>query len=69
MTMSFGKHRGWDITELPDDYLFWLTTIELHGRLSEAVQREYERRRFADESWREYRTFRAQLAALEGAKP
>jgi hypothetical protein len=42
--MPFGKYRGWEITTLPDDYLSWLTTIELRGWLFNAVHREYDRR-------------------------
>lgn len=44
MTMPFGKYRGCLISELPDDYLDWLTTIDLRPRLRQAVEAEIDRR-------------------------
>ena len=51
-TMPFGQHKGYAIADLPDSYIEWLTSIELHGWLHDAVHDEYHRRQ-AD---REYRT-------------
>ena len=42
--MPFGQHKGEYIADLPDDYLDWLLTIELHGWLESAVCDEIERR-------------------------
>ena len=44
MTMPFGKYRGQPLCDLPQDYLDWLTTIELHGQLRAAVKIEVDRR-------------------------
>ena len=43
--MTFGKYRGYEIDDLPDDYLIWLTTIELRHPLSYYVSAEIFRRR------------------------
>lgn len=43
--MPFGKHRGERIAELPDDYVLWLTGIELRPQLRATVWAEVERRR------------------------
>jgi uncharacterized protein (DUF3820 family) len=40
MTMPFGRHKGLEIEELPDDYLRWLATRDLYGELHEAVLSE-----------------------------
>lgn len=47
--MPFGKYRGVEIEDLPSDYLDWLTTIDLHGRLKQAVMNEC-RMRFQGEA-------------------
>lgn len=28
MLINFGKHTGWQISDLPTDYLLWVTTIK-----------------------------------------
>jgi len=43
-TMPFGQYKGWQIEDLPDSYLAWLTTIDLRGWLHDAVHREFDRR-------------------------
>jgi hypothetical protein len=43
-TMPFGQYKGWQIEDLPDGYLAWLTTIDLRGWLHDAVHQEYDRR-------------------------
>ncbi len=40
MRMPFGKHRGYELSELPDGYLKWLSTLELHEPLKRAVDDE-----------------------------
>jgi uncharacterized protein (DUF3820 family) len=42
--MPFGVHKGTPISSLPDDYLEWLTTIELREPLRGAVLEEQVRR-------------------------
>jgi hypothetical protein len=42
--MPFGKFKGTPLESLPDDYLGWLTTIELKEPLLSAVAEERERR-------------------------
>lgn len=50
MTMPFGKYEGWELAELPDDYLSWLYTLDdLRYPLKGAVAAEV-RRRSAEES-------------------
>jgi hypothetical protein len=44
MKMPFGKHKGEPFAALPDDYLDWLTTIDLRPRLRAAVYAEIRRR-------------------------
>ena len=40
-TMPFGKHRGTQVSGLPNGYLIWLTTqTDLYGYLKDAVERE-----------------------------
>lgn len=43
MKMPFGKYRGVELRELPDDYLQWLySEFDLKGRLKSAVYQEYK---------------------------
>ena len=44
MNMPFGKYRGVEIADLPDDYLQWLCAIELREPLRGAVHVEFELR-------------------------
>lgn len=44
MEMPFGKYRGVRVTELPFNYLEWLTSIELLEPLRANVKQEYARR-------------------------
>lgn len=42
MKMPFGKFKGYDLKEIPDDYLQWLMfEIDLREPLRSAVHREY----------------------------
>lgn len=42
MRMPFGKHRGEEISELPDEYLAWLfENADLYGALQVCVEKEY----------------------------
>lgn len=45
MRMTFGKFKGYCLDDLPDDYLIWLTSIELRHPLSYYVSAEIFRRR------------------------
>ena len=43
--MSFGKHKGRPIKEIPDDYLAWvLKTVDLREPLESALRNEWDRR-------------------------
>lgn len=42
--MPFGKHKGKPLAALPENYLTWLTTINLREPLASAVQHEASRR-------------------------
>jgi hypothetical protein len=43
--MPFGRYRGCELHELPEDYLHWLLGLEdLRASLRAAVEREIERR-------------------------
>ena|SRR5215472_303463 len=45
MRMPFGRHKGSEVADLPDDYLEWLAGLDdLRQRLREAVEGELERR-------------------------
>ncbi len=44
MLMPFGKYRGLPVEMLPDDYLRWLTTINLFEPLRTHVYSEVTRR-------------------------
>jgi len=42
MKMPFGKFKGYDLADLPDNYLDWLWfEIELREPLKSAIHREY----------------------------
>jgi putative quorum-sensing-regulated virulence factor len=49
--IPFGKYRGAQVSELPFNYLEWLTSIELLEPLRTAVKAEYERRLHAQDKW------------------
>ena len=40
MKIPFGKWKGQDLADLPDDYLDWLLTIELREPLHSGIVRE-----------------------------
>ena len=42
--MRFGKYRGTKIEDLPDDYLEWLSSIELREPLKTTVEMELSSR-------------------------
>lgn len=42
--MPFGRYKGVSLQALPNDYLDWLMTIDLHGWLEAAVEDEWNRR-------------------------
>jgi hypothetical protein len=43
--MPFGKHKGENVADLPDDYLEWLHGLDdLHGKLRRAVDAEWNYR-------------------------
>jgi putative quorum-sensing-regulated virulence factor len=44
MEMPFGKYRGLMVSELPFNYLQWLSGIELLEPLRTVVQNEYDTR-------------------------
>jgi hypothetical protein len=49
MSMPFGRHKGTKISELPDDYLQWLLSIDLRQPLKSAVENEYRERECTDD--------------------
>src|SRR4051812_3952543 len=50
MKIPFGKYSGIEVCALPDDYIFWLSSlVDLRAPLRSAVQSEY-RARFEDTS-------------------
>lgn len=44
MLMPFGKYKGNEIEDIPDNYLYWLMSINLGGALRIAVERELDKR-------------------------
>jgi hypothetical protein len=40
MKMPFGRYRGMEIRDLPDEYFDWLLSIDLREPLASAVDRE-----------------------------
>jgi hypothetical protein len=44
MILYFGKHKGEDITDVPSDYLHWLSTNHEDAEIAEAAEEEYQRR-------------------------
>ena len=45
MTMPFGKFRGFDVEDLPDDYLSWLYSLPgLRNPLRRAVETQWRMR-------------------------
>ena len=51
MNLSFGKFKGMPLEQIPDDYLGWLSGLELRDdRLRCAVEEELERRIFLQEN-------------------
>ena len=49
MQVPFGKYYGLELREVPDDYLCWLSTIQLRDRLRSAVAKEIRRRHLVEE--------------------
>ncbi len=47
--MPFGKWRGYALEEINEEYLDWLTTIDLRPWLRREVEAELERRRGQEE--------------------
>jgi len=45
VTMPWGKHKGKPLSEVPQDYLDWLTDRELTEEFKQDVRRELDRRR------------------------
>ncbi len=45
MRMPFGQYKGQPLSTIPDEYLEWLTTIELREPLASAVYAEIAARR------------------------
>ena len=71
LIMPFGKHKGKDIEEVPDDYLLWLldqceTFGELNDYLKEnedairkgakEIRDEYYKEEYSDMSWGDFHT-------------
>jgi len=48
--VPFGKYCGIELSKIPDNYLHWLSTIELRDRLRSAVAKEIRKRHLAEES-------------------
>ncbi len=46
MKMPFGKFKGCEVRDLPDDYLGWLYEIVQPGILADCVYAEYQMRGF-----------------------
>lgn len=44
MRMLFGKHKGKELRDLPDEYLAWLRGLDLRDPLRMGVEREAQRR-------------------------
>ena len=44
MRMPFGRYRGRRITDVPTEYLRWLTTLRLRSHLQRAVENELSER-------------------------
>jgi hypothetical protein len=42
--MPFGRHRGELLTNLPDEYVEWLRSLDLHDPLRSAIEAEAKRR-------------------------
>ncbi len=56
-TMPFGKWRGRRLSEIDDNYLEWLLTIDLRAWLRQAVESELDERRDQARRDREWRTW------------
>ena len=54
MRMPFGKHRGYELSELPDGYLKWLSTLGLRDPLQRAVADEIATRIHRDAAQRAF---------------
>ena len=48
--MPFGKHKGLELCDVPDNYLDWLLSIDLRPRLRRQVESEVQARRFSGRS-------------------
>ena len=49
-TTPFGRHRGERVSDLPDEYLLWLSSVDIrNSKLHAAVLEEIERRRLEEE--------------------
>ena len=51
MNLTFGRYKGASIEDLPDDYVDWLSSIDLRNeQLRHAVAEEQQRRIFFQEN-------------------
>ncbi len=50
MRIPFGKHKGFSLCDLPEDYLNWLLTIEIREPLRSAIRAEADARRLNAEA-------------------
>lgn len=65
MKMPFGRHKGVELPEIPDDYLRWLyCEADLFGALEDAVNDEYWRR-FGDSKPKEVTVPVLPLSAMQ----
>jgi hypothetical protein len=66
MRMPFGKHRGENLSDLPDSYLEWLHGLDdLRGRLRRAVDMEWNFRQAESSSYRDDSPSRAAAPVLD----
>jgi len=52
--MPFGKHKGRELRDLPNDYLAWLADRELREPLRSEVEAERARRCYTQETAEQY---------------
>jgi Putative quorum-sensing-regulated virulence factor len=71
MQMPFGKHRGEELEDLPEDYIHWLVTEfdGLRPYLRQRLEEELQKREEEDRARRQQRKNQSRASTSNGGPP